>query len=220
MSLSELSRLPVSNLRLSAHISAPWTRKKKKNVEKATKPRQKATKWTNRGVALFQVDAVRSQAAEAPGRWRSRRRPRALCLSVCGLLRPPCCLPGSELWKPHRLFVQQKKKKKRAAAQDFAKSACLNFYFCFLPLFLWHGEHTGPCLSAQRDLWPVIVGYTLFCVSVFLFSIPVVLPPHSLDRSWHPLLKMFSKYLEAVFWGEIKNVNRSSGTHTSFKSLN
>ena len=71
VSLSELSRLPVSNLRLSAHISAPWTRKKKKktekNVEKATKPRQKATKWTNWGVALFQVDAVRSQAAEAPG---------------------------------------------------------------------------------------------------------------------------------------------------------
>lgn len=51
MSLSELSRLPVSNLRLSAHISAPWTRKK--NVEKATKPRQKVAEWTNGGVALF-----------------------------------------------------------------------------------------------------------------------------------------------------------------------
>lgn len=135
MSLSELSRLPVSNLRLSAHISAPWTRKKKKNVEKATKPRQKATKWTNRGVALFQVDAVRSQAAEAPGRWRSRRRPRALCLSVCGLLRPPCCLPGSELWKPHRLFVQQKKKKNAQLLRTLQNQLALTFTSAFCHFF-------------------------------------------------------------------------------------
>lgn len=164
------------------------------------------------------LSARRQQRPRGGGGVGGGPGPSAWVSAACWGLRAACQAPSCE--NRTVCLCSRKKKKKRAAAQDFAKSACLNFYFCFLPLFLWHGEHTGPCLCAQRDLWPVIVGYTLFCVSVFLFSIPVVLPPHSLDRSWYPLLKMFSKYLEAVFWGEIKNVNRSSGTHISFKSLN
>ena len=154
VSLSELSRLPVSNLRLSAHISAPWTRKKKK------KDREKCRKGNKASTESNEVDELRRcivssrrcplTGSGGPGWWW---RPRGLCLSVCGPLRPPRCLPGSELWKPHRLFVQQKKKK-RAAAQDFAKLACLNFYFCFLTLFLGHGEPTGPSPSAHRIMSP------------------------------------------------------------------
>lgn len=48
MSLSELSRLPVSNLRLSAHISAQWIRKKKPTKTLQKEPRER----TDRGIVL------------------------------------------------------------------------------------------------------------------------------------------------------------------------
>lgn len=64
MSLSELCRLPVSNLRLSAHISAPWTEKKKNlSVKRATKARQKASMWTDRFVPTPAPPAQTEQAA-------------------------------------------------------------------------------------------------------------------------------------------------------------
>ena len=120
--------------------------------------------------------------------------------AACWGLRAACQAPSCE----NRTVCLCSRKKKRAAAQDFAKSACLNFYFCFLTLFLWHGEHTGPCLCAQRDLWPVIVGYTLFCVSVFLFSTPVVLPPHRLWQELTPIIKNALRVSGSRFGGRSK----------------
>ena len=88
-----------------------------RGLEKKKKDREKCRKGSKASTESNEVDELRRcivssrrcplTGSGGPGRWW---RPRGLCLSVCGLLRPPRCLPGSELWKPHRLFVQQKKK--------------------------------------------------------------------------------------------------------------
>lgn len=49
-------------------------------------------------------------------------------LCACGLQRPAHCQP--QTCENHIVVCAAE----RAAAQAFAKSACLNFYFCFLPL--------------------------------------------------------------------------------------
>lgn len=79
VSLSELCRLPVSNLRLSAHISAPWTQKRKK---KKTKTQQQRAS----GPKSLAVDIPREARARAvfPST-QSSNVPGALLL-FCGLL--------------------------------------------------------------------------------------------------------------------------------------
>lgn len=81
MSLSELSRLPVSNLRLSAHISAPWTRKKMSKMQQrlARKHRSGQTE------ALHCFNASPSVHTG----WEVEENRARLC--ACGLHRPACC---------------------------------------------------------------------------------------------------------------------------------
>lgn len=85
MSLSERSRLPVSNLRLSAHISAPWTRKKS----------QKGNKGSERQKQSGQSEALRCRSRAA--RSLADREPEQRGLAPS--LRPAeaCVLSGSEL---------------------------------------------------------------------------------------------------------------------------
>lgn len=86
MSLSERSRLPVSNLRLSAHISAPWTRKKKS---------QKGNKGSERQKQSGQSEALRCRSRAARSLADRELEQRGLAPS----LRPAeaCVLSGSEL---------------------------------------------------------------------------------------------------------------------------
>lgn len=61
-------------------------------------------------------------------------------------------------------------------------------------------ESTEGCAFAQLHLWPVIVGYTLFCVTVCVVR-ALSISSRGLDGSWHPFdvfIKLFFKYLEAI----------------------
>lgn len=120
MSLSELCRLPVSNLRLSAHISAPWTRKKNMSKRQQSLTRKPRSGRTEAFALLFCF--LNSALSAHAGRGLKENRAPAPC-RVCGLQRPARCqAPSCE----NRIVVCAAES---AAAQAFAKSACLALTF-------------------------------------------------------------------------------------------
>lgn len=107
MSLSELCRLPVSNLRLSAHISAPWTRTKKKRKKK-----EKHRKGNKVLPESLEVDGPRQ------------------ALSV------PCAPAGRARWPAERNPHRSLHSRTRSCSGLCKISSPTNFYFCFL-LLTW-----------------------------------------------------------------------------------
>lgn len=97
-------------------------------------------------------------------------------LCACGLQRPACC-QASSCENRIVVFVAES-----AAARAFAKSACLDFYFCFLPLVM---ASTQACTFAQLDLWPVVAASP--CFMYFYINVPLL---YSHDKSLH-LFDMF-----------------------------
>ena len=128
MPLSELCRLPVSNHKLSAHISVPWTEKKKKN--------RKDNKALPAGL---EVDRPKLCFSFTVRGWKKLEENwgRVGALS-CGLQRPSYCQAGLRVLK--RTPLQQK-----AAALAFAKSAWqLTFTSAFFATYMWQeGAHIG-----------------------------------------------------------------------------
>lgn len=122
MSLSELSRLPVSNLRLSAHISAPWTRKMSKRQQSVSRKKRSG-----------QTEALRrfNSTQSAHTGWEVKETRAWLC--VRGLHRPACCQPPNCENRTAVCVAES------AAARAFAKSAYL--LLLLSATCLRHGEH-------------------------------------------------------------------------------
>jgi len=112
VSLSELSRLPVSNLRLSAHISAAWTRQK---GNKAPPERD--------AVDRLGPDIVSRPRCALTGAWQRVRSARAAC-------RGPRAARLQTV-KTARLFLQQKAQ----LLEPLQNQLALTFTspFCHLP---------------------------------------------------------------------------------------
>lgn len=136
MSLSELYRLPVSNLRLSAHASVPSSRKKSQQ----SLPKQNEFCGCYYASALFSISI-------AVGYLHNNWSPLGRAVFPCA---PTACqkpvlffcllrkgfffasdmmLLNKNSWKPHCMFAAQ-----NAAVGPFAKSArpSLNFFFSHL----------------------------------------------------------------------------------------
>lgn len=128
MSLSERSRLPVSNLRLSAHISAPWTRKKS----------QKGNKGFERQKQSGQSEALRCRSCTARSLADRELEQRGLAPSLGPA--EACVLSGSELWKPHRCLCSTK----RSCSSLCKISSTFTSPFCHLLLQTWRGQRAVP----------------------------------------------------------------------------
>lgn len=124
----------------------------------------------------------------APAGWAVKEDRARLC--VWGLQRPACCqAPSCE----NRIVVCVAES---AAAQAFAKSAWVNFYFCFLPLASDMASAEGPAFCTTRSLACCCRRHLVLreCSNVFN---PYLCPPIALigvDTNF-TFIKM---YLEAI----------------------
>lgn len=115
VSLSELCRLPVSNHKLSAHISVPWTEKKYRKDNKVSP-------------AGLEVDEPKlCFSFTLRGSKELEEREGRVGASSGGLRRPLSCQAARELQKPHQRFCSRK----RSCSCLCKISLATQFYFCF-----------------------------------------------------------------------------------------
>lgn len=135
MSLSELSRLPVSNLRLSAHISAPWTRKKKKMSKRQQSLVRKQRSGRTEALHCFKstLSARRQQRPRGGGGVGGGPGPSAWVSAACWGLRAACQAPSCE--NRTVCLCSRKKKKNAQLLRTLQNQLALTFTSAFCHFF-------------------------------------------------------------------------------------